>query len=440
MEANGPIGEIPTFIRKRLLLLQGGQFRYGKPLKFGIRAPSYFLTCPEDIKHVLAVNAGNYAKTRHIASEKGQARLGRGLISSTGEEHHRKRRLLWPSFRKSSIQPAFAALVTRRISDLCESWLPGLKLDVAEAMTRLTESIIIGVLFGSDYQDEGEKLLWAIRQRRLYNEYYYGSRLPWRQHLPLPVVKNHKLAVAHIDQVISTEIERRRDSPREPGDLLSMYLTSSYQDGTALTDQEVRDEILPLTTTGYETTGDGLAWAFHLLSQHPEVAQRVHQEVHQVVGARDPAIEDLVRLPYTASVIHEALRLYPPTWTYVRVCLSADTLPSGLPLKSGDQLFLSQYLMHRHPTHFPEPDRFIPERFSCPKESRSRQFVYFPFGEGAHRCIGEHLALLEMHLTVATLVKKFRMEPTGTEGPKLVAGLTLRPDSGIWVRLQLHQP
>lgn len=330
---------------------------------------------------------------------------------------------------------------------MLDKWQCGQLVNPCQEMSALTESIIIGALFGQDFKDADKRLSQAIRDRRRYNEYLYESRLPWKESLLLPVVRKNKQAIEFIDQTIFREIRNRQRCKEPPSDFLTFLMQATYDDGTVLTDQEIRDELLPLTTTGYETTGDGLNWLILLLSLHGEVQSRVAEEAERAFPDQMPGLDTISQLSYTEMVVAEGLRLYPPTWAYVRVCQQPNQLPSGVRLESGDLLFLSQYLMHRHPAYFEEPHAFLPERFSCRKEAQKLQFVYFPFGVGAHRCIGEHLAKLELRLALSMIAQKFTWTAPGNFSmPSPIAGLTLRSAGVSRVRLKqrhradYHQP
>jgi len=200
-----------------------------------------------------------------------------------------------------------------------------------------------------------------------------------------------------------------------------------------LNDEQIRDEILTFTSTGYETLGEALAWATWLVERHPAVRERVLGEIEDRCGSSDPDAADAARLPYLEQVMTETMRLYPPTWIFARVSLASDRLPSGREIQGGATLLLCQYLLHRHPRYFVEPERFAPDRFD---DEGPPRHVYLPFGDGSHRCIGEHLARLEGTLILARVVRRFRLVCIGDERPDLRGGITLRPRSGLPVLVE----
>lgn len=433
-----PRGRIPFFMRRTLGLVSRSRFAWGEALRLRFWEPTWMLTDPTDVRHVLTARAANYRKTPHLASEEGRKRAGRGLITLTGSAHHDRRRLLHPAFRQEAVA-RYEEVILQRTRRMVGGWRSGEVVDVAEQMATLAQENIVGTLFGDTFVDQEGRIARAILARRAYTEYHYHSRLPFRTHLPLPVVRRHQAAVRLLDETIYTAIAARRGHGDPPEDLTAALLQASAPDGATLDDSEVRDEVFPLTVTGYETVGEALAWSWYLLSRHPEVERRLADELRTVLGERGPRASDLPALVYTEQVVAEAMRLYPPTWVYVRVPVEADTLPSGTEVPPGARLYLSPYLMHRDPRAFSDPNRFDPDRFADPKRRRDWQYTYFPFGVGAHRCIGEHLAKLEIMLVLATVAQRFRLEAVrpGAE-VRPVAGITLRPRGGVPLRIRLR--
>lgn len=428
-------GRIPFFMRRTLGLVSRSRFTWGEAVRLRFWEPTWMLTDPADIRHVLTARAANYRKTPHLASEEGRRRAGRGLITLSGSAHHDRRRLLHPAFRQEAVA-RYEAVILRRTGRMMEAWRPGDVVDVAERMAILAQENIVGTLFGDAFQDEEGRIARAILARRAYTEYHYHSRLPFHTRLPLPVVRRHRDAVRLLDETIHAAIAERRRRTSPPDDLTAALLQAATPDGVALEDGEVRDEVFPLTVTGYETVGEALAWTWHLLSCHPDVERRLADELREVLGDRDPTASDLPALVHTERVVAESMRLYPPTWVYVRVPVEADTLPSGAAVPAGARLYLSPYLLHRDPRAFSDPDRFDPDRFADPQRRRDWKYTYFPFGVGAHRCIGEHLAKLEILLVVASVARRFRLEAVRPgRDVRPAAGITLRPRGGVPLRV-----
>jgi len=207
-----------------------------------------------------------------------------------------------------------------------------------------------------------------------------------------------------------------------------------------MTDQQVRDEVVTLFVTGYETIGEALTWTSYLLAQHPAIEEKFLSEVDAVLGGRPPCAADLSHLTYAGMVLAESMRLYPPTWLFVRIAQAEDRLPSGATIPAGSKIYLCQYVMHRHPGYFQNPERFDPERFTETAKKARPQFAYFPFGGGARVCIGEHFAKMEATIVLASIAQRFRLRlvPGQTIVPE--PKMTLRSKHGIMMRVhQRHQ-
>lgn len=447
------MSRIPFFMRRTLGLLSRADFRYGEAVRLKPWESTWLLTDPADIRHVLTAHAANYRKTPHLASEEGRKRAGRGLITLTGPEHHDQRRMLHPAFRREAVA-RYEDVILDRTERMIAGWGEGERLDLAEAMAALAQANIVGTLFGGEFDDREGAIARAILDRRRYTEYHYHSRLPFKTHLPLPIVRNHRSALRTLDETIYRAIAERRRAAAErrssarsvvsteapvPADLTEAFIQATYGDGSTMDDAQVRDEVMPLTVTGYETVGDALGWVFYLLARHPAVEARVLAELRDVIGDGRPGAADLPALAYTETVLAESLRLYPPTWVYVRVPVEKDTLPSGVDVPPGARLYLSPYLSHRDPRFFDDPERFDPDRFADRDRRRTWQYAYYPFGVGAHRCIGEHLATLEAMLVIASVVSRVRLELVDAAAVKPHAGITLRARRGIPMRVGLRQ-
>jgi cytochrome P450 len=243
-----------------------------------------------------------------------------------------------------------------------------------------------------------------------------------------------------IDKAIDQMIRARRECESSPRDLLTMLMRASYPDGSTMRDAQVRDEAITLSITGFETVGDALAWTWYLLAKHPEAEATVLAEVQRECDGRAPNVADLPRLRYTGMALSESMRLYPPTWIYVRVARQEDSLPSGAKIPAGAKLYLSQYVMHRNRRYFPDPDRFDPLRFADTTTKTRSKYAYFPFGGGPHLCIGQGLAMMEGVLVLATIASRWRLSLARNQIVTPEPGVTLYPKDGILMRCNLRSP
>jgi cytochrome P450 len=226
-------------------------------------------------------------------------------------------------------------------------------------------------------------------------------------------------------------IADHRRHGQDRGDLLSLLLAARDEDtGEAMSDKQVRDEALTLILAGHETTANALAWTWYLLSQNPEVEQKLHAELAAVLDGRAPTVADLPNLRYTSMVIDESMRLYPPAWSVGRSPIADDEI-LGFQIPKGSSLMLSQWLTHRHPDFWENPERFDPDRFSPERSANRPRYAYFPFGGGPRQCIGNVFALTEANLILAAVAQKFRLRMVPGHRVELQPLVTLRPRYGL---------
>jgi cytochrome P450 len=244
--------------------------------------------------------------------------------------------------------------------------------------------------------------------------------------------------VAHIEKILYRIIAERRASGRDAGDLLSMLLAAQDEDGSRMTDKQLRDETITLFLAGHETTASTLSWTWWLLAQNPAVEAKLHAELDAVLGGRAPTLDDLANLPYTNHVITEVLRLYPTAWGLARLVVEDDEI-AGYPATKGMGIAMAQWVVHRDSRWYEAPEEFRPERWQGDLVKRLPRFAYFPFGGGARQCIGNTFALMEAALVLATVAQKFRLRLVAGHPVVPLASITLRPRHGVRVRLERRQ-
>jgi cytochrome P450 len=253
-------------------------------------------------------------------------------------------------------------------------------------------------------------------------------------------MRRFRAAKKRLDEVVDGMIRVRREevNPDRHGDLLSMLVAARDDqaggDGHKLDAQQIRDQVLTLFLAGFETVANALAWTWLLLGQNPEAETRLHAELVGVLGGRLPTCEDIPRLEYTAMVLSESMRLYPPAWAMGREVLE-DVSIGPYRLRRGTMVFFSQYIVQRDPRWFPDPERFCPERFTPEAKAGRPRFAYFPFGGGGRQCIGESFAWMEAILTLATIAQRWRVQVVAGQKIELQPKITLRPKNGIRVRV-----
>jgi cytochrome P450 len=396
---------------------------YGDIVHFKLgRRYVYLLNHPEHVKGVLLSHYDNFLKGR------GHARrdnfLGEGLVTSEGGFHRRQRQLTQPAFNHERIN-VYGATMARLAA--AAGWRAGDRLDVLDSMRQITLPIASQTLFGTRVDAEHERIIDAFRTGLSRFRWFRpsGSRLgdrfsPARQ-------RRVRRARNTIETLVSQIIAERRGVEEDRGDLLSLLLSRSADEGEQLTsDRQIRDEAVTLFIAGFENIATALTWTWYLLAQHPEVEERLHAELDEVLGGRLPGAEDLPRLAYTRMVFEEAMRVYPPVPRLVRTALR-DYEVGGYTVPAGSLVVVSQYLTHRDPRFFPDPLRFDPERWT-PEAKRGRPaYTYFPFGGGPRRCIGDGFAYMEGVLVLAALASRWRLRLAPHERVELLATHFLHP-------------
>lgn len=426
----GPRGNIITgalsdFVPDRLTFLSEAAAKYGDIFSFRL-GPVHIviLNHPDDVHQVLVADAAKYAKPQLTKRVLGRF-LGNGLLISDGDFWRRQRRLAQPAFHHRRIE-SYAQVMAVEAQRMADSWRDGQTVEVDHEMLRLTMIIVARALFGADLSADTEVVYDALNTLQETSTALLTAFIPpappW---LPTPINRRIRAANRTLETILGRMIAARRASGEDRGDLLSMLLLAQDVDGVHMTDQQVRDEVLTIFLAGHETTAMTLTWLWYLLALHPDSERKLHAELDAALAGRPPSLADLPRLPYTEMVIREALRLYPPAWGYGREPLEDVTL-RGYRIRRGTPIFIVPYLTHRDSRWFPEPERFLPERFQPGWEERLPKYAYTPFGGGPRICIGNTFALMETQIVLATLASRFRLA--------LLPGQRVAPDPMITLR------
>jgi cytochrome P450 len=398
----------------------------------------YLVAHPTGVEHVLQTRQQNYQKGR-LFTKPISLLVGEGLLTSEGDFWRRQRRLAQPAFHRQRIA-ALCGTMTAAAEEMSRRWRgfekSGEPFDAAVEMTRLTLQIAGRTMFGVDLGDEAGKVGQALRVA--FEHLNYRMMYPWALPEVVPTRRNRRFLRARrtLDEVVYGIIRERRGRAADTGDLLSMLLMARDEEtGEGMSDEQLRDEVLTILIAGHETGAAALAWVWYLLARHPEVEHKLHAELESVLGGRTPGIEDLPSLPYTKMIFDEVLRLYPPAWGLPRQAISEDEI-GGKHIPAKSILIVSQYVTHRHPAFWDEPDKFEPERFTPERVAARPRFAYYPFGGGARQCIGTNFALMEAQLVVATLAQHFRPRLSGGQTIEPDPTFTLRPRGGVVVTLR----
>ncbi len=395
--------------------------------------PVYFINHPDHVRDMLVVNADKFIKGR--ALQRAKVLFGEGLLTSEGTFHLRQRRMIQPAFHRTRIEEYSRSMVeyAERMSN---EWQDGAALDIDKEMMCLTLQIVGKTLFNVEIGDEATEIGAAMTTLVGLFDFLLMPFSEWLEKLPLPQATRSKRAVETLDRIIYGIIDERRRSGIDEGDLLSMLLMAQDEmDGSGMSDKQVRDEALTLFLAGHETTANALVWTWYLLSQNPDAEKKLHEELDLVLSARQPAIEDLPNLRYTEAVLAESMRLYPPAWAIGRLVIEEHEF-GGYAVPKGSLVLTSPYMMHRDRRFWENADKFIPERWEKQsiKEAGQRN-IYFPFGGGVRRCIGESFAWTEGILLLATFARKWKLRLAPEQQIGVNPQITLRPKYGMKMKI-----
>ncbi len=366
---------------------------------------------PELVQEVLIERAADFIKgpgLRVVA----RPLLGDGLLTSEGEQHRQRRKLVAPAFAHHRVS-RYAAVMTEHAEAEQRRWRDGEVVDLAQAMMRLTLGIVGRTLFDADLLDEADVLSRDVTL--LQESFMRHARLL----IPFPHGFSVKRARRRLDETVYGMIRARRASGRDHGDLLSMLLLSTDEEnGKHLDDRQVRDEAMTLFLAGHETTAQALAWSWYLLARSPNAFDRLRKQKG-----------------YGLLVMKEAMRLYPPAYLLARSAV-CDTRIGPFPIRAGEFVLILPWLLHRDPRYFPSPETFDPERFRPERESALPRFAYFPFGGGKRICIGNQFALMEGQICLETIAPQIDFKLVSEKEIRPRPLMTLRPRGGVPVRVK----
>jgi cytochrome P450 len=417
-----PFNEVPEYLRA-ISREHGPIVKFANPL-----TTYYFIDDAHYAEELFVSKSSSFMKGR--GTQRLKALLGDGLLTAVQPEHLKNRRLVQPAFHRSRID-AFGDVIVNYTRTRVESWKPGATIDVHHETMQLALDIVARTLFGSDLTSEKQTISDALDDAL---EVFPLMLMPFSElveNLPLPPILRFKRARRELDRVVYDMMRKRRAEGADGGDLLSMLL-STEEDGAGFTDVQVHDEALTILLAGHETTANALAWTFYLLQRNPDIETKLLAHIADVLGDRDPVLEDFPKLDYVRAVASEAMRIYPPAWLTGRRALE-DTTIGDFPIRKGEIVLVSQYVTHRNPRYWDEPDRFDPERWmeGSPKE----KFAYFPFGGGNRLCIGERFAWLELVFAIATIVRRVKFERIDALDIAPEPLVTMRPKSPVFARV-----
>jgi len=406
------LGHLPAMIRSPFSFIQSlNEIDDDVFVVYLGRTPAYLVTHPQLVRHMLVVDPESFIKG--LQYQKLAGLLGNSLATVNGPAHRSRRRLMQPAFHRARIQQHTRAM-REAADELIRDWRPGDIIPIDEAMRALALTIVTGALFSTKIDPE----MMSSVQRDLPLVLHGVARralLPSAtiERLPLPANRRFREANDRLRQVVAELVARDHATAADHHDFLSLLLKSHDPDtGFRLDNPRIQDELVNFMFAGAETTGNAMAWLWHVLGAEPEIERRLHAESSEGVSE------------FTERVVLETLRLYPPPWLVPRQTIRPVQLGQYI-IPSGAHVLFSPFAIQRDSRNYPDPLTFDPDRWLPDRVGQSRR-AYFPFGGGAHNCIGQGFALLEM-VTVATAIAgRYRLVPVSPT--KFKTSATLAPD------------
>ncbi len=426
-------GSIRQFRAGLLNFLLETAREYGPLASFRIGPKRVFLASGHNlIEQVLVTDAKHYIK--HFGARAFKPVLGNGLVTSEGAFWHRQRKLVQPAFLKARVQSYVPAMV-ELTNQMLNAWTSGKRVQIDFEFEALTSKIALKTLFDLDDHGDRERFdgvlklafdLMNARLRRII-------KLPlW---VPTPANLRLQRAIAELDRTVQGFIASGRSRHHHGNDLLSRLLLAQHEDGRPMSDRQLRDEAMTLYLAGHETTALTLAWSWYLLSQHRRVEEKLVSEWQRVLRGVTPTAQHLQRLPYTAAVIAESMRLFPPVYVIGREATTELEL-GGYRVKPGYTVLMSQWVNHRDQNFFPDPEEFRPERWQDGLAKRLPKFAYYPFGGGQRICVGSTFALIEATIILAAVGQHYRFTVDPDAVIDIKPQITLLPANGIPATLE----
>lgn len=432
------VGVVGDIRKDPLGYFVGLQKEYGAMVPYRVGLDSILmLNAPQHIRHVLQDRHENYRKSKFYQPLR--PILGDGIFLSEGASWLSQRRTLNKGFHGPDFD-VFAQKIVTAAQSMIDRWEGycdrGDSIDVAAEMMHIALDGVARALFNLRIDGDHKDIYDGLTQTLGDAERRVWSIFPTPRWLPTSANRAYKKALARLDAITYRIIAQRRADPSPPDDMLS-GLIEAYGDDRA-GDRLLRDQVLSVLLSGHETTANALAWVWYVLARHPDIEQRVRQEV-DALGDAPLGFDTLQKLSYTSRVFEETLRLYPPVWTLSRQAIEDDEI-GAVRVPKGTVVMVSPYVVHRNPELWENPNVFDPDRFLPGRAAGRPRLAYFPFGGGPRVCLGNRFAMMEAPLVIAAVTQRFHLSQVA---PCIIAPepmITLRPKGGVKMSLRRRRP
>lgn len=388
---------------------------------------------PDFIQHILKDNNANYNKS-DIQVDRMAEFQGVGLLNSHGDYWMKQRRLLSMGFTRSKLStllPLQIEVLDGYMTQFDKTIGSG-SVDIYDQMVRFTLRSVGKSLFGDSLKDEElEQLGDTISEIQgfIVKQVFRPYLIPWYR-ISGETERYQKMRRA-ADQIVIDYVNERRGKEVKNWDFLQLLLETPYKDsGELMSDEQVLIEILQLLVAGNETSSNGLTWSFYLLAKHPESIQKVRSEINSTFGEEEINYKGLHELTYTTNVLYEALRLYPPFWMIDRIAINDDEF-NGIKIPAGSVVVPYIYGVHHNAEYWKDPNTFNPDRFNKENSGNIHPFAHIPFGGGPRVCIGQNMALMQILLVLASVVRKYDFKLSENANVEIDPMMILRPKGSV---------
>lgn len=409
---------------------------YGEVVRWRGAMTIYVLNNPDHVRQVLTQAHPEFTKDLYDYRVLAQT-MGNGLVTNDGADWVKQRRLMQPMFHNKIVN-TFDTAINAFTATLADRWqrLPaGQAVALEREMSRVTFQIVAATLFGSEIDDHADEMvdILDVINVNTKSAAAFLTLYPW---VPNKHNRRFKRIMQRLDHIVYKMINARRASGVGSKDLLDRLLSvRDEQSGLGMAEKQVRDEVVTLMLAGHETSATALQWTFYLLAQHAEVEAELLHELNTVLNGNPATATDLAHLPYLKQVVQESMRIYPPVWGIARTATHEQEF-GGYRIPVNGYISILPYSLHRHPEHWPEPERFDPTRFSPQRSAGRHSYCYIPFAAGPRTCIGVGMSMLEIQLVLAQLLPRFRVRPVPGHVVKPMATVTYRPRFGMQVFIE----
>ncbi|MFR9751480.1 cytochrome P450 [Nocardia sp. 004] len=422
-----PLGVYPEYRADPLTLFYDNALAYGGSVRLRLAHQQvHLLVEPEHIEQVLVTHAERYEKG--ISYRSLNYLLGPGLLTSGGELWKRQRALIKPAFARRHVEteiPLMVECAQRMRTRLDARAADGEAFDLVPEVMGFAADVVCRAVLGADLDGVLPQIEDDVRQGVSWVMQHMSAPIQIPPELPTPGNRRLHRARRRLHQVVDEVIGKHRHTEGDTHSLLARLLAARDDTGHAMDDEQLRHEVLTFLLAGHETTGGALAWTIYELCRNPAVLDRVRAEIDAYPDALDdPEVvrAALPTLEYTGRAIDEAMRLHPPAWAFSRTALETDHF-DRFDLAPGAIVVISPFVNQRLPQFWDSPLTYDPDRFTKERNRARPPFRYFPFGWGAHLCVGQHMALIEIRVGLAMLLSRYDIE--------LVNGMRVRENPEI---------